>query len=120
MPELIDKPTIVDAAGSPPKTIREYFGRINSNTAAVSIAHMTSPAGWTEPGQTPEFDEFTIVLSGSLRVESKDSVIEVKAGQGVVTRKDEWVRYSTPEGADYIAVCLPAFWLSGAHRDAEP
>ena len=102
------------------KLIDEYIGRVNSGHDSVSIAHMHSPAGWSEPGQQPEFDEFTIVLRGAVRVESKQGVLEVKAGQAVIARRGEWVRYSTPgaEGAEYIAVCVPAFDLAAAHRDA--
>ena len=120
MPTLIAKPTQIAAAGNKPKIIREHVGRVNSKTAAVSIAHMTSPGGWVEPGQTPEFDEYTVVLRGSLRVESKDgSHLDVSAGQAVIVPKGEWVRYSTPgdEGADYIAVCLPGFAPDLVHRD---
>ncbi len=121
MPTLIDKPTQIEAAGQPPKIIREYIGRVNSGTEAVSIAHMTSPAGWSEPGQKPEFDEYTLVLKGLLRVEHAQGTMEVKAGQAVITRAGEWVRYSSPEagGAEYIAVCLPAFSPGTVHRDSE-
>src|SRR5450432_2354690 len=109
MPILVSSPTRIPVPGN--KIIDEYIGRVNSKDSAASIAHMRSPSGWTEPGQTPEFDEFTIVLRGSLRVESRDGVLDVQAGQAVITRRGEWVRYSTPaaEGAEYIAVCLPAF-----------
>ncbi len=120
MPTHIPRPTRVEAAGSPPKLIDEYIGRVNSNDSAVSIAHMRSPAGWAEPGQTPEFDEYTIVLNGMLRVEHKaGDAIDVRAGQAVITRAGEWIRYSTPEdgGAEYIAVCLPAFSMETVHRD---
>jgi len=120
MPTHIPQPTRVEAAGTPPKLIDEYFGRVNSNDSAVSVAHMRSPAGWAEPGQTPEFDEYTIVLKGMLRVEHKaGDAIEVRAGQAVFTRAGEWIRYSTPEdgGAEYIAVCLPAFSMETVHRD---
>ncbi len=119
MPRLIPAPTRVQAAGNKPKLIDEYIGRVNSDTSAVSIAHMRSPGGWVEPGQTPAFDEYTIVLKGLLRVESKSGTIEVKAGQAVHAAPGEWVRYSTPtdEGADYIAVCLPAFSMETVHRD---
>lgn len=118
MPILLEAPTRIAVPGN--KIIDEYIGRVNSKDAAVSIAHMRSPSGWTESGQQPEFDEFTIVLKGSMRVESRDGVIDVRAGQAVITRRGEWVRYSTPspEGAEYIAVCLPAFDLPAAHRDA--
>jgi mannose-6-phosphate isomerase-like protein (cupin superfamily) len=117
--ERIEKPAIVAAAGEPPKRIAEYVGRANTGTPVVSIAHMTSPAGWREPGQTPEFDEYTVVLRGSLLVETRSGSAEIAAGQAVVVRKGEWVRYSTPgaEGAEYVAVCLPAFALDMAHRD---
>lgn len=119
MPRLIPAPTRVDAAGNKPKLIDEYFGHVNSGTSAVSIAHMRSPGGWVEPGQTPAFDEYTIVLKGSLRVESKGGTMDVNAGQAVLTNAGEWVRYSTPgeEGAEYIAVCLPAFSMQTVHRD---
>src|SRR4026208_222125 len=107
MPILIDKPTIIEAAGNKPKRIEEFVGRVNSKTDAVSIARMTSPSGWVEPGQTPEFDEYTVVLRGSLRVTFHGGELDVHAGQAVVTHRGEWVRYSTPgaEGAEYIAVC---------------
>ena len=120
MPLLISKPTRVAAAGNKPKLIDEHIGRINSGTESVSVAHMRSPGGWQEPGQTPEFDEFTVVLSGLLRVEYHQGTLEVRAGQAVIAPKGEWVRYSTPEpeGAEYIAVCLPAFSLEKVHRDA--
>src|SRR4029079_12207717 len=111
MPLLITAPKVVPAVGSPPKTIEEYVGRVNSGTAAVSIARMISPQGWSEPGQTPEFDEYTLVLRGTLHVETNRAMIRVAAGQAIITSKGEWVRYSTPEpgGAEYIAVCIPAF-----------
>ncbi len=101
------------------KLLDEYIGRVNSKDSGVSIAHMRSPSGWTEPGQQPDFDEFTVVLRGSLRVESHQGILEVQAGQAVVAKRGEWVRYSTPspEGAEYIAVCVPAFDLASAHRD---
>jgi mannose-6-phosphate isomerase-like protein (cupin superfamily) len=119
MPELIESPTLVEAAGTPPKTIREYAGRVNTGEARLSVAHMTSPSGWVEPGQRPDFDEFTVVLRGALVVEHESGRFEVAAGQGVHTKAGEWVRYSTPgaEGADYIAVCLPAFAPDTVHRD---
>lgn len=119
MPRLIPAPTRVEAAGNKPKLIDEYIGRVNSGTSGVSIAHMRSPGGWVEPGQTPQFDEYTIVLKGLLRVESKSGTIDVKAGQAVHTAPGEWVRYSTPtdEGAEYIAVCIPAFSMDTVHRD---
>jgi quercetin dioxygenase-like cupin family protein len=118
MPTLIEGPTVIKAAGNKPKLIREYFGRVNSQTAGVSIAHMDSPPGWVEPGQRPEFDEYTVVLRGTLRVEHEAGAIDVKAGQAILTNKGEWIRYSTlDEGAEYIAVCLPAFSPSTVHRD---
>jgi quercetin dioxygenase-like cupin family protein len=121
MPTLISAPMQITAVGNKPKLIREYIGRVNSKTAAVSIAHMQSPAGWVEPGQRPQFDEYTVVLSGSLRVESDGSVMEVAAGQAVIAHAGEWVRYSTPDadGAEYIAVCLPAFSPETVRRDAQ-
>jgi len=120
MPTYIDRPTVIEAAGNKPKRIEEFVGRVNSKTADLSIARMKSPSGWVEPGQTPEFDEYTVVLKGSLRVTSKTGAIDVAAGQAVITHKGEWVQYSTPgpEGAEYVAVCLPAFAPSTVHRDA--
>jgi len=120
MPTLITQPTRIQAAGNKPKTIDEYIGRVNSKTSAASVAHMRSPQGWVEPGQTPEFEEFTIVLKGMLRVEHKNGALEIRAGQAVITHAGEWVRYSTPKdgGAEYIAVCLPAFSMESVHRDA--
>lgn len=120
MPELIPAPTRVVAAGNKPKSIDEYVGRVNSRTADVSIAHMRSPSGWLEPGQTPEFDEYTLVLHGMLRVTYRGGVLDVRAGQAVVARAGEWVRYSSPEpdGAEYVAVCVPAFSPDSVHRDA--
>ncbi len=119
MPTLIAKPTRIEPAGNKPKLIDEFVGRVNTREPAVSIARMRSPSGWVEPGQRPEFDEYTIVLAGSLRVEHEGGEIEVTAGQGVLVRRGEWVRYSTPgaEGAEYIAVCLPAFSPETVHRD---
>ena len=119
MPQLVAAPTRVPAAGEPPKLIDEYIGRVNSGSAALSIAHMRSPSGWVEPGQTPQFDEFTVVLRGCLRVEHHGGTLEVAAGQAVITQRGEWVRYSTPgaDGAEYIAVCLPAFSPGSVHRD---
>jgi len=117
MPEPIESPVRVEAAGEPPKLIDEFAGRASNGEARVSVARMRSPAGWAEPGQRPEFDEYTVVLSGSLRVESEDGSLEVQAGQGVLVRAGEWVRYSTPEGAEYVAVCLPAFSPDTVHRD---
>ena len=120
MPTLISHPTRIQAAGNKPKLIDEYIGRVNSKTSAASVAHMHSPGGWVEPGQTPEFDEFTVVLKGTLRVEHKDGMLDVHAGQAVIAHAGEWVRYSTPDadGAAYIAVCLPAFSMQSVHRDA--
>jgi len=115
VPKLIAKPSRIPVPGG--KLIDEYIGRVNSQDPRVSIAHMRSPAGWSEPGQRPEFDEFTIVLSGSLTVEHENGMMEVAAGQAVITERGEWVRYSTPGGAEYIAVCLPAFAPETAHRD---
>ena len=119
MPTLIPQATRIQAAGNKPKLIDEYIGRVNSKTSAASVAHMRSPHGWLEPGQTPDFDEFTIVLKGMLRVEHKGGSLDVHAGQAVVAHAGEWVRYSTPnaEGAEYIAVCLPAFSMETVHRD---
>lgn len=119
MPTLVERPTVVQAAGDPPKRIEEFIGRVNSATATVSIARMVSPSGWQEPGQQPGFDEFTVVLRGLLRVETRDGVLEVRSGQAIHTRAGEWVRYSTPgpEGAEYVAVCLPAFSPDSVHRD---
>jgi ethanolamine utilization protein EutQ (cupin superfamily) len=119
MPTLISKPTRIEAAGNKPKIIQEFVGRVNSGTAPVSVAHMTSPAGWIEPGQTPEFDEYTIVLKGILRVAHKQGSLDVHAGQAVITHAGEWICYSTPEGAEYIAVCLPAFSPNTVHRDSQ-
>ena len=119
MPTLISQPTRIQAAGNKPKLIDEYVGRVNSKTSGVSVAHMRSPEGWVEPGQTPEFDEFTIVLRGRVVVSDRGGEIEVKAGQAVIAHAREWVRYSTPEGAEYIAVCLPAFSMGAVHRDGE-
>ena len=120
VPTLIPSPTVVEAAGNKPKLIREYVGRANSDTTGLSIAHMQSPGGWTEPGQQPEFDEYTLVLRGMLRVEHASGALDVSAGQAVRVPAGEWVRYSTPEaeGADYVAVCLPAFSPDLVHRDA--
>ena len=121
MPQFIPQATRIQAAGNKPKLIDEYIGRVNTGTAAASIAHMRSPSGWIEPGQTPAFEEFTIVLRGMLRVEHKEGVTDVRAGQAIVTKPGEWVRYSTPEpdGAEYVAVCLPAFSMETVHRDAD-
>ena len=120
MPELIETPVRVEAAGEPPKLIEEFAGRASNGEARVSVAGMRSPAGWNEPGQRPEFDEYTVVLGGTLHVESEDGgTLEVPAGQAVLVRGGEWVRYSTPEGAEYVAVCLPAFSPDTVHRDAD-
>ena len=120
MPTHIQQPSIVQAAGKKPKIIEEYVGRVNSGTEGVSVARMKSPSGWVEPGQTPEFDEYTVVLRGTLRVTSRNGSIDVNAGQGVIAHAGEWVQYSTPgpEGAEYVAVCLPAFSMNTVHRDA--
>jgi mannose-6-phosphate isomerase-like protein (cupin superfamily) len=120
VPELIEGPSRVEAAGTKPKLIDEYVGRVNTGESRVSVAHMRSPEGWLEPGQRPEFDEYTVVLEGCLRVESEDrEPLDVRAGQAVLVRGGEWVRYSTPEagGASYVAVCLPAFGPDTVHRD---
>jgi len=119
MAKLISKPTVIPAVGEPPKIIEEFFGRVNSQSAALSIAKMTSPSGWREPGQTPEFDEYTVVLRGELQVETRDGIQKVGAGQAILVSAGEWVRYSTPGalGAEYLAVCLPAFSPSTVHRD---
>jgi mannose-6-phosphate isomerase-like protein (cupin superfamily) len=121
MPQLVPTPSVVQAAGNKPKRIEEFFGRVNSKTGEVSIARMVSPGGWVEPGQTPGFDEYTVVLKGSLKVDTKETSLEIKAGQAVLVKKGEWVRYSTPNpgGAEYIAVCLPAFSADIVHRDPE-
>ena len=120
-PTLVERPARVAAAGNKPKLIDEYIGRVNSETHALSVAHMRSPGGWTEPGQTPDFEEYTVVLKGVLRVEYRDGQLDVQAGQAVIAPRGEWVRYSTPEpdGAEYIAVCSPAFTLDAAHRDSD-
>jgi len=118
MATLIASPTRIEAAGHPPKTIDEFVGRVNSGIAQLSIARMRSPAGWEEPAQQPEFDEYTLVLAGALRVEVADRTLEVRAGQAVIVHAGERVRYSTPEGAEYVAVCLPAFSPATVHRDA--
>jgi mannose-6-phosphate isomerase-like protein (cupin superfamily) len=119
MPRFIAKPTQIEASGEPPKIIREYVGRVNSGTSALSVAHMRSPSGWTEPKQTPDFDEYTVVLAGTLRVEHAGGSMDVSAGEAVITEKGEWVRYSSPAtgGAEYIAVCLPAFSPDTVHRE---
>jgi mannose-6-phosphate isomerase-like protein (cupin superfamily) len=119
VPELIESPTRVEAAGTPPKVIEEFVGRVNLGEDRVSVARMRSPEGWSEPGQRPEFDEYTVVLDGCLHVEHEDGNLRVRAGSGVLVRGGEWVRYSTPEpgGAEYVAVCLPAFSPETVHRD---
>ena len=121
MPRLISRPAVVEAAGTKPKLIQEFAGRVNSGHAGVSVARMTSPPGWQEPGQRPEFEEITIVLRGMLRVDHAGGTLDVRAGQAVVTEPGEWVRYSTPEseGAEYVAVCLPAFSPDTVHRDEQ-
>jgi mannose-6-phosphate isomerase-like protein (cupin superfamily) len=120
MPELVSAPSVVESAGTKPKLIEEFVGRVNTGTESVSVARMKSPGGWEEPGQTPEFDEYTVVLSGLLRVATRDGVFDVRPGQAVITRRGEWVQYSTPEpeGAEYVAVCVPAFSPATVHRDA--
>ncbi len=119
MPTVIAHATRIQAAGNKPKLIDEYVGRVNSKTESVSVAHMRSPQGWIEPGQTPEFEEFTLVLKGTVRVHFKEGEMDVPAGQAVIAHPGEWVRYSTPHqgGAEYIAVCLPAFSMETVHRD---
>jgi mannose-6-phosphate isomerase-like protein (cupin superfamily) len=119
MPIFIPKPTLIEAAGHPPKTIEEFIGRVNSGTSSASIARMKSPPGWTEPAQTPDFDEYTVVLRGCLRVQVKDAQYDVSAGQAIVVQAGEWVQYSSPaaEGAEYIAVCMPAFSPETVHRE---
>jgi mannose-6-phosphate isomerase-like protein (cupin superfamily) len=119
MPTHIPSPTLIEAAGNKPKRIEEFIGRVNSRTSSVSIARMTSPSGWLEPGQMPEFEEFTIVLKGMLRVTTHQGVTDVQAGEAIIVHPGEWVQYSTPgpEGAEYIAVCLPAFSMETVHRD---
>ncbi|MBS2027390.1 MAG: cupin [Deltaproteobacteria bacterium] len=118
MIKLIERPSVIESSGNKPKRIEEYVGRVNSGTSAASVARMVSPAGWVEPGQTPEFDEYTLVLRGMLRVETKSGTHDVQEGQAIITGAGEWVRYSTPEGAEYVAVCLPAFSPATVHRDA--
>jgi quercetin dioxygenase-like cupin family protein len=119
MPTLIPSPTVIAAAGNKPKRIEEYAGRVNSGHSSVSVARMTSPAGWIEPGQRPEFEEITVVLKGCLRVEHEGGSIDVRAGAAIVAHPGEWVRYSSPdpEGAEYVAICLPAFSPDTVHRD---
>ncbi|MEM6336048.1 MAG: cupin domain-containing protein [Bacteroidota bacterium] len=120
MPRLIPSPSIIESAGTKPKRIEEFVGRVNSSDGHVSVARMTSPGGWEEPGQRPEFEEITLVLEGLLRVEHDGGVTDVEAGQAIVTAAGEWIRYSTPnpEGARYVAICLPAFSMDTVHRDA--
>ena len=118
MPELIESPVRVEAAGEPPKLIDEYAGRASTGEERLSVARMSSPAGWSEPGQRPEFDEYTLVLTGALQVESEADSLDVLAGQAVLVRRGEWVLYSTPAGAEYVSVCLPAFSPDTVHRDA--
>jgi len=119
MPELIDKPAVVEAVGNKAKVIDEFVGRVSTGISSVSVARMHSPSGWEEPGQKPEFDEYSVVLEGMLRVESKEGTLDVRAGQAVIARAGEWVRYSTPEadGAEYVAVCIPAFSPDTVNRD---
>jgi mannose-6-phosphate isomerase-like protein (cupin superfamily) len=119
MPTLIAQPTLIESAGNKPKRIEEFVGRVNSRTEQVSVARMRSPGGWVEPGQTPEFDEVTVVLRGLVRVTHRGGVLDVRAGQAVIAHRGEWVQYSTPEpdGAEYVAVCLPAFSPDTVHRD---
>jgi ethanolamine utilization protein EutQ (cupin superfamily) len=121
MPTLIARPSRVQAAGTKPKLIDEYVGRLNTGQTDLSVAHMKSPAGWVEPGQAPDFDEYTLVLHGLLRVEHREGAIDVGPGQAILVRRGEWVRYSTPQadGAEYVAICVPAFSLESAHRDAD-
>ena len=120
MATFIKSPSVIEAVGNKPKIIEEYVGRVNSKTASTSVARMQSPAGWTEPGQRPEFDEFTVVLKGMLRVKTETETLDIRAGQAVIAHKGEWVQYSSPEepGAEYIAVCLPAFSPDTVHRDS--
>jgi mannose-6-phosphate isomerase-like protein (cupin superfamily) len=119
MPIIIKSPTIIESAGNKPKRIEEYFGRVNSKTSEVSIAKMTSPQGWIEPGQRPLFDEYTIVLKGTLQIKTENGIIDVKAGSAILTKKGEWIQYGTPNngGAEYVAVCLPAFSPDTVNRD---
>jgi len=121
LPDYIRSSSVIKAAGNKPKIIDEFIGRVNSNSSEISIAKMKSPEGWVEPGQTPGFDEYTVVLKGLLRVKTNDTIYNVKAGEAILTRKGEWIQYSSPDpgGAEYIAVCLPAFSPDEAHRDRE-
>jgi quercetin dioxygenase-like cupin family protein len=118
MASFIEAPTRLQAAGQPPKQIEEFFGRVNSGTAEVSVARMVSPAGWREPGQTPRFNEYTVVLKGELHVQLRDQTVVVRAGQAIAVQAGEWVQYATPAGAEYLAVCVPAFAPDAVHRDA--
>jgi mannose-6-phosphate isomerase-like protein (cupin superfamily) len=119
MPTVIAAPSVIEAAGHPPKRIEEYAGRVNSGHSEVSVARMVSPSGWREPGQRPDFEEITVVLRGMIRVEHEGGALDVNAGQAVVTKPGEWIRYSSPgpEGAEYVAVCIPAFSMETVHRD---
>jgi quercetin dioxygenase-like cupin family protein len=119
VPRKIDAPTVIEAAGNRPKRIEEFAGRVNTGHETVSVARMKSPAGWVEPGQRPDFEEITVVLDGAVRVEYEGGELEVRAGEAVITAPGEWIRYSTPEGAEYVAVCLPAFSPDTVHRDRE-
>jgi mannose-6-phosphate isomerase-like protein (cupin superfamily) len=121
MAQLIDRPTLIESAGNEPKRIEEFVGRVNTGTSTASVARMTSPGGWVEPGQKPDFDEFTLVLKGTLRVETREGILDVHAGQAVIAPRGGWVRYSTPaeDGAEYVAVCVPAFSPATVHRDDE-
>ena len=121
MAKFIDQPMVIEAVGIKPKIIEEYIGAVNSDTEELSVARMRSPSGWVEPGQTPDFSEYTLVLKGMLQVKTENRVYEVKAGQAIITSAGEWVQYSTPEegGAEYIAMCLPAFTVAAVHRDKE-
>jgi quercetin dioxygenase-like cupin family protein len=118
MPRLITTPTVIQAAGNKPKRIEEFVGRVNTQSEFISVARMKSPPGWIEPGQRPEFEEITVVLAGTVRVHHEAGVLEVPAGQAVITAPGEWVKYETPQGAEYIAICLPAFSPDTVHRDA--
>jgi mannose-6-phosphate isomerase-like protein (cupin superfamily) len=117
MPEKISSPAVIEAAGNKPKIIREFFGRVNSGDGRLSLARMSSPAGWEEPGQRPEFDEYTLVLSGRMIVETEGESIELGPDQAVLTRAGEWIRYTTPEATEYVAICMPAFSPDTVHRD---
>jgi len=118
MPQKIDRPALIEAAGTKPKKIEEFVGRVNTGHRTVSVARMRSPAGWHEPGQCPEFEEITLVLAGRMLVETEDGALEVAPGEAVIARPGEWVRYSTPEDTEYVAVCLPAFAPDAVHRDS--